>query len=94
MGIWIRDISASVFCSLLLIPSTFIGIAVGLALYFVYNNIMGLNIPDWINAMAPALIGGFLAGIAATYIPVKLLKPSRKSIFLSLPFIMLEHFRN
>jgi hypothetical protein len=78
---WVKEIAASLLCTLLLLPSAYIGMLLSVALYYIYNNIMLLNIPDWINAVGPASIGGFIAGYAAAHISYKLFKcPARKEL--------------
>jgi hypothetical protein len=89
MSRWIREISASVVCIILMAPLTLVGLLIGKATYFIYNDVMHLNIPDLLTAFGPALIGGAIAGLGATYISVRIIKPQRRKVFLVLPLIAL-----
>ena len=89
MKYWAKEFFASVVCVLLILPSTFIGLLLGMGLYYIYNNIMGLNIPYWLNIIAPPLIGGAIAGASSVFISYKIFKPQRFVILLSLPFVLM-----
>lgn len=89
MNSWLREAAASIVCTILLVPLSLIGILIGMVLYFIYNNVLFLNIPDWLNLFAPAFIGGVIAGLGATYISVRFIKPQRRKVFLALPLIVM-----
>lgn len=82
---WLKEISASILCALLLLPAAFIGVVIGMLLYFIYNNVMFLNIPDWLNTFAPPFIGGLIAGAGSVFISYKIFSPQRRFVLLSLP---------
>ena len=64
----LKELLASIVCALLLLPGAFIGVALGMLLYFIYNYVMFLSIPDWLNIFAPSFIGGLIAGVGSVYI--------------------------
>lgn len=82
---WLKEISASILCALLLLPAAFIGVVIGMLLYFIYNDVLFLNIPDWLNIFAPPFIGGLIAGAGSVFISYKLFSPQRRFVLLSLP---------
>lgn len=89
MKLWVREVIATVICAVLLIPSAFIGSLLSMLLYFIYNDIMFLNIPDWLNVFAPSFLGGAIAGTLAVYISFRLLKPQKRGFFLAAPLLLM-----
>ena len=81
----LKELLASIVCALLLLPGAFIGVALGMLLYFIYNYVMFLSIPDWLNIFAPSFIGGLIAGVGSVYISYKIFSPKRRFVLLSLP---------
>lgn len=59
----------SILVSIVFIPvamlGQYLGFYLGKILYFIYERIMFLNMPDFLISMAPVVISGFIAGYVA-----------------------------
>jgi|SRR6056300_271375 len=59
----------SILVSIVFIPvamlGQYLGFYLGKILYFIYERIMFLNMPDFLITMAPVVISGFIAGYVA-----------------------------
>ncbi len=66
----------SLLISFLFIPlilvGQLIGNLLGYVLYFIYENIMWLNIPKFISEIAPIIIGAAFAGFFSAFIIIKI----------------------
>ena len=52
----------------------FLGLYLGKVLYFIYNYVMWLKIPDFFTSLAPAIISGLIAGYISAFVVTKIYK--------------------
>ena len=81
-------LASSIFF-LSIIVGNIIGNVLGKFLYFFYNNIMFLNMPDFMNISAPIIIGGLVGGLLAGYINIKIYKDLHFGVSIIIPIIIL-----
>ena len=83
----------SVLVSIIFIPvavlSQWIGLYIGKVLYFIYDYIMGLRLPDFIIDTGPTVISGLIAAYISA-VAVKKIYKNYDIIFVTiLPFIVI-----
>ena len=83
----------SVLVSIIFIPvavlSQWIGLYIGKVLYFIYDYIMGLRLPDFIIDTGPTIISGLIAAYISA-LAVKKIYKNYDIIFVTiLPFIVI-----
>lgn len=66
-----------------------VGYLLGEVLFFIYNNVMFLNIPDVLNQIAPVIIGGLVGGFAAAEIINRYAHPIHLVALMIVPSIIL-----
>ena len=68
----------SLLVSLVFIPvailGQFLGLYLGKILYFIYEKVMSLRMPDFITDTAPAIISGVIAGYVSALVVAKIYK--------------------
>ena len=83
----------SILVSLVFLPivvlSQYVGFYFGKILYFIYENIMFLNMPQFLINIAPLVISGFLAGYVAAKVVQLIYKNYNVNFCLILPAIVI-----
>ena len=83
--------SYSVLVSIIFIPVAIlcqlIGLYIGKVLYFIYDKIMGLRLPDFIIDTGPTIISGLIAGYISALAVKKIYKDYDIIFVIILPFI-------
>ena len=83
----------SILVSLVFLPiavlAQYIGFYFGKILYFIYENIMFLNMPQILINIAPLVISGFLAGYVAAKVVQLIYKNYNVNFCLILPAIVI-----
>ena len=83
----------SILVSLVFLPiavlAQYIGFYFGKILYFIYDNIMFLNMPQFLINIAPLVISGFLAGYVAAKVVQLIYKNYNVNFCLILPAIVI-----
>ena len=83
----------SILVSLVFLPiavlAQYIGFYFGKILYFIYENIMFLNMPQFLINIAPLVISGFLAGYVAAKVVQLIYKNYNVNFCLILPAIVI-----
>lgn len=83
----------SVLVSIIFIPvavlSQWIGLYIGKVLYFIYDYIMGLRLPDFIIDTGPTIISGLIAGYISAFAVTKIYKDYDIIFVVILPFIII-----
>ena len=81
----------SVLVSIFFIPvavlSQWIGLYIGKVLYFIYDKIMGLRLPDFIIDTGPTIVSGLIAGYISALAVTKIYKNYDIIFVTILPFI-------
>ena len=84
---------SSILVSLVFLPiavlTQYIGFYFGKILYFIYENIMFLNMPQFLINIAPLLISGFLAGYIAAKAVQLIYKNYNVNFCLIIPAIII-----
>lgn len=84
---------SSIFVSLVFLPiavlTQYIGLYFGKILYFIYENIMFLNMPQFLINIAPLVISGFLAGYIAAKAVQLIYKNYNVNFCLIIPAIVI-----
>jgi len=83
----------SILVSLVFLPivvlAQYVGFYFGKILYFIYENIMFLNMPQFLINIAPLVISGFLAGYVAAKVVQLIYKNYNVNFCLILPAIVI-----
>jgi len=83
----------SILVSLVFLPivvlAQYVGFYFGKILYFIYDNIMFLNMPQFLINIAPLVISGFLAGYVAAKVVQLIYKNYNVNFCLILPAIVI-----
>ena len=66
-----------------------VGYLLGEVLYFIYNNVMFLNIPQILNQIAPVIIGGLVGGYIAAEVINRYAHPVHLVALLVVPSLIL-----
>ena len=66
-----------------------VGYLVGAVLYFIYNNVMFLNIPQIMNQIAPVIIGGLTGGYIAAEVINRYAHPVHLVALLVVPSLII-----
>lgn len=66
-----------------------VGYLLGEVLYFIYNNVMFLNIPQILNQIAPVIIGGLVGGYMAAEVINRYAHPVHLVALLVVPSLIL-----
>jgi|SaaInlStandDraft_1057018.scaffolds.fasta_scaffold246312_2 hypothetical protein len=66
-----------------------VGYLLGEVLYFIYNNVMFLNIPQILNQIAPVIIGGLIGGYMAAEVINRYAHPVHLVALLVVPSLIL-----
>ena len=74
MKIKIYSLLVSIIFIPLAILGQFLGLYLGKVLYFIYDKVMFLRMPDFITDSAPAIISGFVAGCISAFVVTKIYK--------------------
>ncbi len=76
MSIKAKQVSLSVLVSLLFIPVALLAEHVthflSSMIYFIYNHVMFLNVPDWLNTIGPPAVSGLMTGAICGFVVVKI----------------------
>ena len=83
----------SVLVSIFFIPvavlSQWIGLYIGKVLYFIYDKIMGLRLPDFIIDTGPTIVSGLIAGYISALAVTKIYKNYDIIFVVILPSIII-----
>lgn len=83
----------SILVSLVFLPivvlAQYVGFYFGKILYFIYDNIMFLNMPQFLINITPLVISGFLAGYVAAKVVQLIYKNYNVNFCLILPAIVI-----
>ena len=83
----------SILVSLVFLPivvlAQYVGFYFGKILYFIYDNIMFLNMPQFLINITPLVISGFLAGYVAAKVVQLIYKNYNANFCLILPAIVI-----
>ena len=83
----------SVLVSIIFIPvavlSQWIGFYIGKVLYFIYDKIMGLRLPDFIIDTGPTIVSGLIAGYISALAVTKIYKNYDIIFVVILPFLII-----
>ena len=76
----------SLLVSIVFIPVTilsqWVGLYLGKILYFIYDKIMSLRLPDFINDTGPTVVSGVIAGCVAAFVVIKIYKNYKHNYFI------------
>jgi len=83
----------SLLVSIIFIPvailGQFLGLYLGKILYFIYEKVMFLRMPDFITDTAPAIISGVLAGFVSALVVTKIYKNYNLLFVIILPLVVI-----
>jgi len=83
----------SLLVSIIFIPvailGQFLGLYLGKILYFIYEKVMFLRMPDFITDTAPAIISGVLAGFVSAFVVTKIYKNYNLLFVIILPLVVI-----
>ena len=83
----------SLLVSLVFIPvailSQWIGLYIGKILYFIYDSVMSLRLPDFFADILPAVVSGVIAGYVSALIVTKIYKNYNLLFATILPFAVI-----
>jgi hypothetical protein len=83
----------SLLVSIVFVPVTvlsqWIGLYLGKILYFIYDNLMGLRLPDFINDTGPTVFSGLIAAYISALAVTKIYKNYNLLFVSILPFAVI-----
>ena len=83
----------SLLVSLVFIPvailGQFLGLYLGKILYFIYDSVMSLRLPDFFADILPAVVSGVIAGYVSALIVTKIYKNYNFLFAIILPFAVI-----
>ncbi len=83
----------SLLVSLVFIPvailGQFLGLYLGKFLYFIYDSVMSLRLPDFFADILPAVVSGVIAGYVSALIVTKIYKNYNFLFAIILPFAVI-----
>ena len=83
----------SLLVSLVFIPvailSQWIGLYIGKILYFIYDSVMSLRLPDFFADILPAVVSGFIAAFVSALVVTKIYKDYNLLFATILPFVVI-----
>ena len=83
----------SLLVSLVFIPvailGQFLGLYLGKILYFIYDSVMSLRLPDFFADILPAVVSGVIAGYVSALIVTKIYKNYNFLFVIILPFAVI-----
>ena len=83
----------SLLVSLVFIPvailGQFLGLYLGKILYFIYDSVMSLRLPDFFADILPAVVSGVIAGFVSALIVTKIYKNYNFLFAIILPFAVI-----
>ena len=83
----------SLLISIIFIPvailGQFLGLYLGKFLYFIYDSVMSLRLPDFFADILPAVVSGVIAGFVSALIVTKIYKNYNFLFAIILPFAVI-----